>query len=266
MNKDIKIIISDMDGTLLNSNHEINNEFWDIYKKLKEKKILFCAASGRQYFNLLELFSEIRDDIIFVAENGTYVVYQNKELYSNCLDSFHVKYCLEKLNKIKNIGIILCGKDKAYIENSSSVFIEQVEKYYKKYEIVNSLKDIVEKNTPLIKIAVYDFENSEKNCYPYFSDDIDKFKVVVSGKNWLDIMNITSDKGDAINRILEKINIKKEEAVAFGDYLNDLELLQNVEHSFAMSNAHPEIKKIAKYICKSNNENGVVEAIKNIIK
>ena len=61
----IKLIASDMDGTLLNENNEINDEFFDIFNKLKERDIIFAAASGRQYYNLLKRFEKIKDDMMF---------------------------------------------------------------------------------------------------------------------------------------------------------------------------------------------------------
>ena len=78
----IKLIVADMDGTLLNDNNEINEEFWEVHKKLKEKGVIFAVGSGRQYHNLKERFSSIKDDMLFIAENGTYVVYHEEELLS----------------------------------------------------------------------------------------------------------------------------------------------------------------------------------------
>ena len=76
----IKLIVSDMDGTLLDENHIINDEFWTLFAKLSEKGIIFVAASGRQYHNLANIFQRIKEDIYIVAENGTYVVHQEQEL------------------------------------------------------------------------------------------------------------------------------------------------------------------------------------------
>ncbi|MGL6130794.1 MAG: HAD family hydrolase, partial [Fusobacteriaceae bacterium] len=96
----IKLVITDMDGTLLNDNHEIDGEFWETFKQMKKQNILFSVASGRQYHNLLERFQDIQDDMIFIAENGTFVVQNGKELFSNCLLSEDVEYILKKLEKV----------------------------------------------------------------------------------------------------------------------------------------------------------------------
>jgi hypothetical protein len=82
----IKFIATDMDGTLLNKHNEINNEFFEIFEKLENKNIKFAAASGRQYFNLAKRFEPIKDRMMFIAENGTFVVYKGEELFVNALD------------------------------------------------------------------------------------------------------------------------------------------------------------------------------------
>ena len=82
----IKLIATDMDGTLLNSKNEIQDGFYEVFNKLEEKGIIFAAASGRQYYNLLKRFEGIEDKMMFIAENGTFVVYKGIELVVNALD------------------------------------------------------------------------------------------------------------------------------------------------------------------------------------
>ena len=82
----IKLIATDMDGTLLNNNNEIHHDFIDVFEKLQEKDIIFAAASGRQYFNLLKRFEDVKDKMMFIAENGTIVVYKGEEIFINSLN------------------------------------------------------------------------------------------------------------------------------------------------------------------------------------
>lgn len=74
--KEIKLIASDLDGTLLNSNHEIHASFYPMVEQLKEKSVLFAIASGRQYNAVVKKFDQVRDDIVFVTANGSYVVHK----------------------------------------------------------------------------------------------------------------------------------------------------------------------------------------------
>ena len=97
----IKLIASDMDGTLLNDKHEIHEEFYRVFEELKKKNIIFVAASGRQYHTLVKQFDSIKDDMMFIAENGTYVVYKGEQILLNSLNKETVIKLIEIGRKIK---------------------------------------------------------------------------------------------------------------------------------------------------------------------
>ena len=258
----IKLIASDMDGTLLNEKDEINEEFFDVFNKLKERNIIFAAASGRQYYNLLKRFERISDDIMFIAENGTFVVYKGEEIVVNSLDREIAKDLVKVARNIDNAFPILCGKKSAYIENTDERLIEQTEKYYARYEIVDDLTKV---DDDVLKVTVCDFSGSELNSNNYYKEYWDKLQVTVSGQIWLDITSKGVNKGVAIEKVQEILDITHKETMVFGDYLNDLEMMGKAYYSFAMENAHNDLKKVSRFIAKSNNDNGVVEAIKEVV-
>ena len=255
----IKLIATDMDGTLLKSNNEIQDGFYDVFHKLKEKDIIFAAASGRQYYNLLERFKGLDNNMMFIAENGTFVVYKGEELIVNSLDKEIALELIKVGRTIENSYIILCGKNSAYIESRDERLIEQTEKYYARYEVV---EDLTKVEDDILKVTICDFSGSEGNSNKYFDDYRDKAQICVSGEIWLDMMAKGVNKGLAIKKIQEKLGIKHEETMVFGDYLNDLEMMDSAYHSYAMDNAHDDLKKVARFIAKSNDECGVVQAIK----
>lgn len=258
----IKLIVTDMDGTLLDDNHRINDEFWEVFEKLKEKGIYFASASGRQYYNLLKNLERIKNDVYFVAENGTYVVHQGEELFLNSLPVKDAKKLIEKARRIDSADIVLCGKKSAYIESSNSEFIEEVQRYYDRYEIV---EDLLKVEDDILKVTLCDFTGAEENSHPHFAEYEDRYKITVSGSIWLDIVNKDANKGVAIEKLQELLGVSPEETAAFGDYLNDVEMLNDAYYSYAMENAHPKLKKSARFTAKSNNENGVVEKIKELV-
>ena len=255
----IKLIATDMDGTLLKSNNEIQDGFYDVFHKLKEKDIIFAAASGRQYYNLLEKFKGLDNNMMFIAENGTFVVYRGEELIVNSLDKEIALELIKVGRTIENSYIILCGKNSAYIESRDERLIEQTEKYYARYEVV---EDLTKVEDDILKVTICDFSGSEGNSNKYFDDYRDKAQICVSGEIWLDMMAKGVNKGLAIREIQESLGIKHEETMVFGDYLNDLEMMDSAYHSYAMDNAHDDLKKVARFIAKSNDECGVVQAIK----
>ena len=257
----IKFIATDMDGTLLNSNNEIHADFYPMFQSLKEKDIIFAAASGRQYYNLLERFKDIKDKMMFIAENGTFVVYKGKELIVNSLEKNIAKELIEIGRTIPNSYVILCGKNSAYIESHDERLIKQTAKYYERYKIVEDLTSI---DDDILKVTICDFNGSENNSNNYFDEYRDKVQITVSGEIWLDIVAKGINKGVAINEIQNLLNIDYKETMVFGDYLNDLEMMSSAYHSYAMANAHDTLKKAARFIAKSNDENGVIQAIKSV--
>lgn len=255
----IKLIIADMDGTLLNDNHEIHPDFWKVEEALHEKDIKFAIASGRQYFNLEEKFERIKDRMLFFAENGTHVVHMGKELFVDPLDPEAARKFIHLGRKMPDVQLVLCGKTSAYIEHDDPAFISEIKNYYTKVELVEDLTAVQD---TILKVTLCDWRGVEEYCYPAFKEYEVDFKVAMGAEIFLDITAKTANKGNAIKGVQNKMGISPEETLVFGDYLNDLEMMQNASYSYAMKNAHPEIIKASKYITKfDNNRNGVLKTI-----
>ena len=101
--QNIKLIVTDMDGTLLRSDHSLSPEFNKIYEELKENNITFVPASGRQYYSIISYFENIKDELAIIAENGTYVTYKGEEIFVDELDWSVVKEIVEEVRKIESI-------------------------------------------------------------------------------------------------------------------------------------------------------------------
>lgn len=258
---DIKFVAADMDGTLLDENSHLNPEFFELYEQLEQKQIMFAAASGRQYYSLMETFSPIKDRMMFVAENGTLVMHQGKELYSCTIDGSAIKAIIEQARAISGTHIVLCGKSSAYIETQDPRALEEFAKYYHRCEYVEDLLSVEEE---FIKVAICHFDGTEELVFPTMNEYFgDSHQVVVSAKIWLDVMNAEASKGAAIKHLQQTLGFSHEETMSFGDYLNDLEMLKESYHSYAMENAHETIKQTARFRAPSNRENGVLQIIKD---
>lgn len=258
----IKLIVTDMDGTLLNDEKKIDESFWEVHKKITNLGIKFVVASGRQYFNIIKNFERLDENIIVLAENGAIIMEDEKELYSKPLKKEDAIELLKIGRTLPTANLIFCGKKKAYLERKNPEFIKEVEKYYAKFEIV---EDLTKVDDEALKITICDLEGAEENSYKGYKDYYDKFKVSVSGKIWMDITDKNINKGLALESLQKKLRVEKSETMVFGDYLNDYELLKQADFSFAMDNAHPELKKIANYNGGNNNEAGVVKSIKKYV-
>lgn len=251
-----------MDGTLLNSKHEVSSKFFLLFEELKKRDIKFVAASGRQYNSIVDKLDAIKDDIIVVAENGAFVKRQEQELLATPLNYTTIKNTIELLKNVEDIHPVLCGKNNAYINGNSDDFVNKLREYYSEFSILN---DIASYDGEVLKIAIYHFESSEKYIYPLVNHLESELKVKVSGENWLDISHMNANKGYALQHIQEKFGISRQETMVFGDYNNDLEMLAMADFSFAMANAHPNVTAAANFKTKSNDEYGVETVLEQLL-
>jgi Cof subfamily protein (haloacid dehalogenase superfamily) len=257
----IKFIACDMDGTLLDSKKELPKNFEYVLEELKKKGVIFSISSGRQYDSLDKQFENIRDKIYIIAENGA-VVYDDKgqKLLSDPLDKESCVEIIEKVIDEPDLFVVVCGEKSAYGEERNEEILEHVLPYYIKYEAVDSAAKAAV-NDNIYKIAIFDKQGSEKHCYPLLKDYYDSHNVFVSGDVWLDVMRKGVTKGSAIRRVQEKLGISRAECMAFGDFMNDYDMMKECEESYAMENAHPELKAICKHIAPSNDDDGVMKSI-----
>ena len=263
---DIRLIACDMDGTLLDDDNAIHDDFWPLIDQLHARGILFCPASGRQYYSLLERFRPIADELIFIAENGTYVVQKGLELSSDCLAAEAtgdlIRAARELKSREQDVRTVLCGKRSAYVESDDVNFFDEIVKYNYRLAMVDDLLTVEDE---ILKLAVFTSRSSEHVTYPAFERFYGSHQVVISGERWLDIMAPQANKGAGIRHIQEKLGITRDQTMAFGDFLNDLEMMDEATYSFAMENAHPRLKERANFLSPGNAANGVVRTIKSVL-
>lgn len=261
----IKLIIADMDGTLLNSKKELSKDLFNIIEILNKKDIKFAVASGRQYYNLQYIFEGIDKNIAFISENGS-IIFDNQEcIYVNELNKESIEEPVNTIRNVKNAFPVLCGVKSAYVEDNNSEFLKNSNMYYRSLEVVPNILDVLKKDK-ICKIATYDSIGAETNSYPILKKYNDRFLVSLSGENWVDINNNDINKGEAVKILQKQYNIKYDECMAFGDYLNDYEMMKMCKYSYAMSNAHPKLKEICNFEAPSNDEDGVVKVLKKIFE
>lgn len=257
----IKLVATDMDGTLLNSQKKLPSDFkpW----VLSHPNILTIIASGRQYYALERDFKDIKDHLIFIAENGSLVFQKNKIIYQNLMKKEDVISVLEKIKDVPLATPLLCGVNSAYMLESHDEEIFHATMYYEKLQQVNDLFEVAQKEK-LVKLAIYFRNQMAEKSFSVFASLPSHIKAVVSGVSWIDVANADANKGRALREIQEQNHISFEESMAFGDYFNDVEMLQQVKYSYATSNAHPMIKSIVSYHTSSNDEDGVMKVLRTL--
>ncbi|MDD8048086.1 MAG: HAD family hydrolase [Thomasclavelia sp.] len=255
----IKLIATDMDGTLLNNEHQFDEEFIEVFFKLKEKNIRFVVASGNQYYRLYQLFLPMSKDIIFIAENGSMIVDGEKLLCTNPLFKKDVNTTIDILKRFDNLRVVMCGEQSAYALKKEEDFEEIVKRHYCNYKMVNSLKEI---DDSIIKFSINDPQNQIKKYLKDIEENLPEgLRIVTSGNEWMDIQCSDTNKGEGMKVVQKLLNVSKDECMVFGDQMNDFEMFKEAKYSYAMKNAVQDLKNIAYDICDSNDEKGVIKTI-----
>ena len=260
----VKLVVTDMDGTLLNAKGELNEEFPAIFHQLKEKNIRFAVASGRQYYSLVEKFRPVLDDLIFIAENGAIVMEKSEEKFSMPMAREKAMEILEVVRDLGDKYLILCGKKAAYIEDTNPEFMNPFLQHYDKYEVVEDLTQV--EDDEILKVTICDLAGAEQNSLPYVKHFETDLQVKLSGEIWIDFTDKEAQKGNALSRVQQYYGISPQETMVFGDYFNDLEMFSQADFSFAMENAHEEVKPHARYKAASNEEGGVEQVLRKLLE
>ena len=260
---EIKLIATDMDGTLLDGKGELNPEFYSLYRQLRELDIHVAIASGRQYYNLKDIFSDIADDLIFISDNGSYMVDRGQVKLMQPMPHEQVRELILQSREMDDAHALLCGEKTAYIENQDQVFLRYLHHFFSEIKVVEDLTTVT--HEPLIKFSICDMKKSKDNSYPKFKSWSDRLQVKISGPHWLDVTHMNANKGVGISTLQKEYGLTPKQTMVFGDNFNDVEMLQSAYYSYAMGNAHPDIQKTARFVANTNDEAGVLQVLKQVI-
>ena len=260
----IKLIASDMDGTLLTTDKRLPADFREVVRALKEKGVTFCVASGRQYAALCRDLQDLIPELIFIAENGALIMEKEKQLFIDPLRACDLPEIVRAAQGLEGVYPVICRADGALVDASASPeFVRDMRMYYQDTQVVENLADVCGTFGDVCKVAFYDEGDAATHALPALNARLGgRLAVILSGANWVDVMRPGVNKGHAMQMIQQLKGITPDECMAFGDYLNDLELLQSVTESYAMDNALDELQRVAKYIAPGNDEDGVMRTIR----
>lgn len=261
-----QLVVTDMDGTLLDAQHRIPDDFWPLLEEVQARGIHFAPASGRQLATLQSQFQG--HDLPIIAENGT-VVYQGGKVINLITIAPEtakaiVAYAASRTDL--NWGLVLCRADGAFVSRSDEAFLAECRIYYHRLTVVTPQELIDAANDEVVKLAIYCFDTAEETAQ---RAELEKVAggtpVVISGRHWIDIMAPEANKGAALRILAEALGVDISDTIAFGDYLNDYELVKAAGVGYAMENAHPEVKEVADHIAPSNEEHGVLTVLRSLI-
>lgn len=262
----IKLIATDVDGTLVkDSSPEVDPEIPELIHKLVEKGIVFVVASGRAYNSVRTMFSAVENEIAYIVENGAHIVYQGKTLKITNMKREDTMEILTDLRACEGCDYVISTPEGSLMETDNEEFISLIrDGYHNKYRIVD---DISKEDCDIIKLAIFRKGSNRKLGDEYLIPKWkDRVKACMAGEEWVDFMDKEVDKGNALRYLQNYLGIKDHETMAFGDNGNDVGLISAAGEGYAVENAIPEVKAVAKYICPSYEKKGVAQVLRELLK
>lgn len=257
----IRLIASDLDGTLLqNGAQSLPPHVIPFIETLAtEHNILFVAASGRQYPNLVRLFGPASKHMAFICENGSLVFYQDRLLVSHPMDKAAALAISHDILTLPGCELQISGQKSTYLMPKTEAFLDRMVNHVKNdVQVISSPEEHPE---PFYKVSVFELTGIAEGHGPELIErHQDKAKCTISGHGWLDFVAPDVNKGRALSELIAVLGIHSEECAAFGDNYNDLEMLSAVKYGYVMNNAIPEIREQFNYHC-----NDVVESVKELL-
>ena len=285
----IKLIASDMDGTLLNSDHKIPKENIELIKFAQKNGIQFVVATGRAYYEALPALNNENIKCDVISFNGGIIYDKNGNIINITPMKLKDLYYTIEILKSLEISYQLYTKNTIYtnsIETDITAYIdlirangEEPNEQHLRQEARNRLAlghitevDNIElylnqENNPAIKvIGISNDLEKLKHATELLSGN-DNISVTSSGANNVEIMDKKATKGEALKIVADIHDINLRNAIAIGDNLNDQAMLDIVEYSIAMKNGNKDLQKTSKFITeKTNSEGGVADSVMKLLK
>ncbi|MCI5773886.1 MAG: HAD family hydrolase [Erysipelotrichaceae bacterium] len=259
---DIKLIVCDLDGTLLDPQGQIDRLMLQQIPLLKDKGIAFSVASGRNYHIMQDTILACKIQIPYIANNGANIYDESGCLYNCAIDKQEIRIIADIL-KHENLSYIAYAHDELFKVNDNKKIHHFAQRLIGKCEIIDMDAQTKMLNKPIFKIVICAEEpyalNQAKKLIEYHCPHS---RCQQSENDVFAINHCDASKGNALIRIAEDLGLQCTEVLFFGDNYNDLSVFDKFPNCVAMANADREIKLKARYICKSNNENGVGSFVK----
>ncbi|HEY6141810.1 MAG TPA: Cof-type HAD-IIB family hydrolase [Flavobacterium sp.] len=262
-----KMLVVDMDDTLLTDDHKISDENKEMLLKAQEMGVYVVLASGRPTSAMLAYAKELQCDVnnsYMISFNGSVItdLKEDKVLFEHALtkEQIHSLYDFSQQNNTHIITYL----DEGIISETNSEYID-VEKNITGLEliIVPSFKEAV--TTSAVKCILLEEPSYLKSVETVLKDAMPDLSVCMSKPFFLEAAPTGVDKGAAIFILAEKLNIHQDEIIAVGNAGNDLTMVQYAGLGVWVDNTDAELKPLGDVIVASNNDHGVAEVVRRFI-
>ena len=278
----IKLIASDLDGTIIDNNNQISSYDLEAINKLNHNNINFAVCTGKTYSMTKNLCKDLKATY-GIFGNGTQIINlkTGEEIVRNNITNIQAKKCINIANE-NNLHCHIYTDDKIISQKSLKYIAYRNYQLYKenvKFEIVDSLKEYIEQESPsILKLVISSTKDlgkvrqdilSLENLEAIQIKKYDKYKdkIIDEEYEYLDIVPKNITKYSALKQLGNYLNISNQEVMAVGDNMNDIEMIENAGIGVAIGGSYEDVINKAKYVTKNTvKTGGFAEAVYKFIE
>ena len=260
----IKLVATDIDGTMLKSDFTFNPEVIECVKTLTQRGIKIALITGRMNESTIPLYNQLGlVDMPIGSYQGALVKINDTVLYERCLDS---EIAREVINwaKAEKIHINLYMDDVLY----SEIDDDTIKRYTNERNVKFACRNFDELELKNVnKILLIDFKNPDRITFAkdFLVEKYPDLHICKSMDYFCEVCNPEASKGDAVRFLMNYYGLKQDEVLCIGDHNNDIALLEAGGIKVAMGNGTKEIKAVADYVTDTVSENGFVKAMERFV-
>lgn len=275
MSKDIRLVVCDLDDTLLNSQQRITAYTVTVLKALRRKEIALCFASGRDEQMMAAYVQQVGGCDYLITNNGAVVLDAPRNvLHSSYLPQEDAEAILSYLQQ-KEIPCMMQGNNSFYVSDNGQPLISRIKtSELRAQEIgfpvimrIRNLRDAGPEGALEIgeKIVTYETREEQRRAYRTFLQERTGIRCEATGYGLMGVFCKDVSKQDALERVKNHLGITAQQVCVFGDYDNDLSMFACADHRVCVANAVPALKAAATAITDSNNEDGVAKYLQKML-
>ena len=249
------IVFFDLDGTLLNSNQQIQASSLRAIQQLRANHVLPVIATGRNILMVKSILEETGIDTA-ISANGSYLLYHNRSLNVREIP----RSILQKLVRIANQRHVpLAFQDKGQIVLTAESPLTDAA--YAKHQLNPKVNAKFYQNHPVNFVNLFTADPNQDHFYQRcFSNQL---TIVRNSHSCLDVTGSGINKQSGIKALLESLKLNNVPTYAFGDGLNDLQMFNEVDHAIAMGNGQSKCRSAADFVTADNNHDGIDLGLKH---
>lgn len=256
----IRMVVSDLDGTLLSEDHRLTDEVVDAIRQFTSQGGKFTFATGRPLLTVRSVVERLDPDLPFILCNGAVIADRNRIWEKSLLSLSGLEGLLREADSRGLTVLLFYDHEVRIMRRTPDAEAFEIKEETRCVLAERNRDRWLEENVQKI-ILMGDIETSKSLWHKHAEGFREQYSVFQSEHNFWEIMPANQSKGAALRRLMNFMNLRPQEVLAIGNQMNDLDMLQTAGIGAAVANSHPLLKEEADYVCTRSYGEGVIEVL-----